>query len=97
AVVEMGGEHFELQVEDALEEADLYESALAGQATAHEAGEDAPHEVRAGHQVGDGEAHRHGTLIGVAREPGEAGERLRQQVLARLVPPRTAVAVAGDR
>ena len=76
AVVEVRGQHLELEVEDRFQQADLDQPALAGDAAADEAGQDALRQMSAGHHVGDGEAHRDGALVGVAAEPGQTGERL---------------------
>src|SRR5688572_29916179 len=49
------------------------------------------------HQVRDGEAHWHRTLGRVTAQPGQTGERLREQVLSRFISPRAAVTISADR
>ena len=87
AVVEIGGEDLELEIEDGLEQDDLDLAAEVGDAAANQSGENALHEMRSGHHVGDGEAEGNGRLARVAVEIGQAGERLHEQVLAGLVAP----------
>ena len=96
AVVEMSRQHFELEVEYRFEQADLHQAALPGEAAADEAGEDALHQMRAGEEIHHCQAEGRRRAVGIAIEPDEAGYRLQQQVLARLVDPGTFIAVAGD-
>ena len=96
AVLEVHRQRFELEVDDRLEHADLDQTALSGHAPPDQAGENALHQVRAGEDIGDREAHGHRAVARVAAEPGQATERLQQQVLPGLVFPRPLLAVTGD-
>ena len=95
-VIEIGGEHLELKIEDRLHQADLNERARAGAGATGERGEQALREMIAADVVGDGEAHRDGAAVSVTGEPRQARERLDQQVLTGLGGPGARVAVAGD-
>ena len=97
AVVEIGRQHLELEIDERLEQARLDMRALAGPAAPHQRREHALNDRAAREQIGDGEAERHRPLIAVAVEPHDAGARLREQVLARQHRPRALLAVAGDR
>src|SRR5262245_47829613 len=52
-----------------------------------------------GEHVGDGESHwnRSCVIASVPAEPGDSTERLREQILSRLLRPGSFAAVAGDR
>ena len=97
AVVEVGSQHLELEVDQRFEQAGFDMGAGAADAAPHQGGEDAVREGGAGQHVGDGEAEGHRPLIVVAVEPHDAGARLRQKVLTGPLDPRALVAVAGDR
>src|SRR5207302_5416687 len=74
AVVQVAGQHLELEVERRLEQADLDEAAAAGRAAADEAREDALAKVRAGESVDDRESERDRRVVAVPVQPREAGE-----------------------
>ena len=96
AVVEVGGENLELEIDERLEQAGLDVAALAGDAPAHERRQDRLDERRTGEHVADRQPERHRPLPFVAVQPHDAGTRLRQQVLTRTHRPRPLVAEAGD-
>ena len=83
AVVQVGGEQVELEVDQSLQQAGLHMGARPADAAPHQGGQDALGEHMAGQHVGDGQSQRHRPLAFVAVEPGHAGQRLREQVLSR--------------
>ncbi len=96
-VVEEGGQHLELEIDQRLEEAGLDVGALAGDAAPDQRGENALRRRGAGEHVADGEAERHRALALVAVQPHHARARLRQEILPRPLHPRAFLAVAADR
>jgi hypothetical protein len=83
AVVEVGGQHLELEVDHRLEQARFDMGAAAGAPLPDQGGEDALDDGVAGEQVGHGEAEGDRSLVGVAVQPHHAGAGLRQEVLPR--------------
>ena len=96
AVLEEHGQRFELEVDNRLEHADLHEAAFARNASTDEAGKDSLHQVGTGTNIGDGETHGHGSVAGIATEPGQPAHGLQQKILAGLASPGALAAIACD-
>ena len=96
AVVEIGCQALQLQIEDGLQQGDLHAATLAGAAAADQTGQNTVHHVVAGKGVRHGDAQRRGRLVTIAVGVGQARHGLQQQVLAGLAFPRALCAVAGD-
>src|SRR6185312_2122154 len=96
AVVEIGGQHLELEVDERFEETCLDVRACPRPAAPHQRGEHALNDRPAREQVRNGEAERHRALVAVAVQPHEPGARLREQVLPGKHRPWAFFAVAGD-
>ncbi len=86
----------ELQVDGGFDQAHIDAPAFASHAPAHQQGKDALHQLRARHHVGDGQPGGDGRSVAIPRQPGDARQRLDQQVLPRPVAPWSFRAITTD-
>src|SRR3954471_11087156 len=92
----MRAEKLELQVEHGLEQTGVDASTESGPLAPQECRRDSARQMDRGDHVGDGDSHRDGRVVDAAVQPGQAGQRLRKQILSWTVLPRSFAAVAGD-
>ena len=96
AIIEMRGQHLKLEVQDRFQQADLHQTALAGDAAPHQTSQYPLHQMRAGEEIDHRQTKGRRRAVGVAIQPHQPGYGLQQQVLPRLVDPGSLVSVAGD-
>ncbi len=97
AVVEPGGEQFELQVGKHLDQRGFDKAADPLPFAPEQERQHAMRQRRPGENVADGQAHGDGAVFRPARQPHHAGAGLGKQVLPRQIDPGAGGAVARDR
>src|SRR5579884_4084006 len=95
-VVKMRRQHFELEIQQCLNQAGLHQPPASSDSAANQASKNSFTQIVSRQHVSDGKRHGRRRVAIITAEPHDSGPRLRQQVLPRAIAPLLRSAVAGN-